>query len=93
MIETHAEEPIETRYARAFSQPGAVQSIFPYAAKQEMFQMVEQIVRTDQHLEKIISTAQTAPVKAGFGGEELHAESFNLDAILKSKAFRAATER
>jgi hypothetical protein len=87
------DDSIERKYERAFAQLGEVSPVFPAEAKDEMARMIEQIVRTDEHLADIASMDQTAAVRGGFAAEEAHAESFNLDAILKGKKFRAATDR
>lgn len=84
---------VEKKYEKAFSQLGEVQTIFPANAKFEMAQMVEQIAKTDQNLADIVSTGQTIPVKAGFTAEEVHTESFNLDAIYKNKGVRGITDK
>ena len=71
----------------------AVNQHFPESARKEMAEIVEQIARTDTNLAKILGQGQTLPRRIGFAAEELHAESFNLDAIMKGKAYRALTDR
>jgi hypothetical protein len=88
-----SDDSIERKYERAFAQLGETNAVFPAQAKDEMARMIEQIVRTDEHLANIVSTGQTDAIRGGFAAEEVHAESFNLDAILKGKSFRAATDR
>ena len=71
----------------------AANQYFPEAARRQMAGLIEQKALTDQHLAKIMSTAQTLPRKVGFAAEELHAESFNFDALLKEKTTRALTDK
>ena len=77
------DERIEKKYEKAFSQAGEVNPYFPVNAKIEMAQMIEQGIRTDNNVFPRITTNQDIAVKAGFVAEEVHAESYNLDAILK----------
>jgi hypothetical protein len=87
-------ETIEKKYEKAFSQLGEVQTIFPVNAKQEMAQMVEQIAFTDTILkDKIINTSWLKGQKGGRAAEEILAESYNLDSILKNKPTRAITDK
>lgn len=54
--------------------------------------MLAQIGQANAILAKVSSTAQCAAIKGGFAAETWHAESFNLDAILKDKDVRAFTD-
>ena len=92
MNEKVEDRPIERSYQKAFDDLGAVQSVFPVEAKIEMAKMVEQIARSDSHLNKIINTDQGVGIRAGFAAEEVHAESFNLDSIVKDNKTRAYTD-
>lgn len=69
--------------------------IWPSSAADQMGKIVEQCRITDAILATDGRLAGNAPLasKAGFVAEELHAESFNLDAILKNKDVRAFTDR
>lgn len=89
----NTEEKIEKKYEKYFSQLGETNPVFTLQAKTEMANMVEQIARTNTNLEAISGTNQTTAVKAGFGAEELHAESYNLDAILNGSDARASTDK
>lgn len=62
-------------------------------AAEEVGRMVDQIDFTRSKLADIASTAQGLPHKAGFAAEVLHAETYNLDAILKDHSNRAYTDR
>jgi hypothetical protein len=80
-------------YQDIFDNVGAVQSIFPSAAKEQMAQLLEEAARRSQHLSKISSTAQNAAVKGGFAAEEALTETRNYNAILQGKSSRAYTDR
>ena len=67
--------------------------IWPTSAADQMGKMVEQCLVSDKNIVQRISTNQNIAIKAGFVAEELHAESFNLDAILKGKSARAFTDQ
>lgn len=87
-------DDIETRYEKAFSQLGCFQTEFPATAKSEMARMIEQIVRTDENLKQSISsTNQSSAIKGGFAAEEVLAETYNMDAILKGKSSYAITDK
>lgn len=54
--------------------------------------MLRQMDQSSTLLDGIASTAQNGAIKGGFAAETWHAESFNLDAILKDKDVRAFTD-
>ncbi|MBT2298396.1 hypothetical protein J7E61_23560 [Pseudomonas fluorescens] len=54
--------------------------------------MLAEIGQANGILAKVSSTAQNSAIKGGFAAETWHAESFNLDAILKDKDVRAFTD-
>lgn len=54
--------------------------------------MLFEIKQADEILKRISQTNQTTAVKGGFAAETWHAETFNLDAILKDKRIRAYTD-
>ena len=70
-------------------------TIWPSAAADQMGKMIEQCNLTDHILAHDGRIAGNAPLaaRAGFSAEEIHAETFNLDAILKQKTVRAFTDR
>ena len=84
---------IDRKYERAFEQAASVHPIFATAAKEQMAQMVEVIARGNEHINKILATNQSSQVKGGFIAEEFHAETFNLDSVLKGDDARAYTDR
>ncbi len=67
--------------------------MFPSAAREQMAQMVETIARADENIAGRLATNQKIDVKGGFIAEEFHAETYNLDAILKGDSSRAITDR
>ncbi|MBQ4077058.1 MAG: hypothetical protein IJD65_05260 [Mailhella sp.] len=84
---------IEKKYEELFRQQAATSPVFTYAAKQQMAEMMEAALRGRTNIEAELSTARAVGPKSGFIAEEWHAESFNLDAILKGKQTRAVTDR
>lgn len=69
--------------------------IWPSSAADQMGKIVEQCKLTDGILSSDFRICGNAPLatRAGFVAEELHAETFNLDAILNNKDVRAFTDR
>jgi hypothetical protein len=86
-------EAIEKKYEDAFKNAAAVNPVFPYAAKQQMTKMVEEIVSTNNILDDILDTNQNYFIKGGNAAEEFHAHGFNLDSILNDSDTRAYTDR
>ena len=66
--------------------------IWPAQASEKIGQMLSEINHANTIIEKISETAQNSAIKGGFSAETWHAESFNLDAILKDKDVRAFTD-
>lgn len=66
--------------------------IWPSQAVEKIGDMIEEIRRAESLMTRISSTAQSDAIKGGFAAEAFHAESFNLDAILKDKSVRAFTD-
>lgn len=54
--------------------------------------MLDEINQANSIMAKIAGTVQNSAIKGGFAAETFHAESFNLDAILKDKNLRAFTD-
>lgn len=93
MVEYNKSEGlIEEKFEKAFSQIGAVQTIFPYQAKRQMAELCEIIMKSDAIFDKILSTNQSTAVKGGFAAEQYLAETFNLDAVIKNDGARAYTD-
>jgi hypothetical protein len=61
-------------------------------AAEQIGQMLGQMEQANAMLSNISMTAQNSAIKGGFAAEVFHAESFNLDAILKNKDVRAFTD-
>ena len=66
--------------------------IWPAQASEKIGNMLIEIGNANDLINKIASTAQNSAIKGGFAAETWHAESFNLDAILKDKDVRAFTD-
>lgn len=66
--------------------------IWPAQATEKIGQMLGEINQANSIMGNISSTAQKNAIKGGFAAETFHAESFNLDAILKDKDVRAFTD-
>lgn len=86
-------ESFEKKFEKAFSTASGANIVFPYVAKQQMGKMVEVIAKGNENIMKRLATNQKSGVKGGFVAEEFHAETFNLDAILKDSDTRAITDR
>ncbi|EKK7716784.1 hypothetical protein PO816_003711 [Cronobacter dublinensis] len=67
--------------------------VWPTQAAEKIGKMVGEINQANSIMSGIASTAQSNAIKGGFAAETWHAESFNLDAILKDKDIRAFTDR
>lgn len=66
--------------------------IWPTQTSEKIGQMIGEINQANAIMAKISATAQGSAIKGGFAAETWHAESFNLDAILKDKEVRAFTD-
>lgn len=66
--------------------------IWPAQATEKVGQMLGEINQANSIMGNISATAQNNAIKGGFAAETFHAESFNLDAILKDKDVRAFTD-
>jgi hypothetical protein len=62
-------------------------------AVEQIGHMLGQIEQANAMLNNISMTAHNSAIKGGYAAEVFHAESFNLDAILKDKDVRAFTDR
>lgn len=76
----------------ALTQSVSLCPIWPMQAADKIGRMVNEIGQANAILGKVSTTAQNAAIKGGFAAETWHAESFNLDAILKDKDVRAFTD-
>ncbi|CAM0999991.1 Glycine zipper family protein [Rhodanobacter sp. Root179] len=83
---------MENERSRTLSGSVAVCPIWPTQTVQKVERMVAQIDQANAILQKVASTAQNPAIKGGFAAETWHAESFNLDAILKDKDVVAFTD-
>ncbi len=86
-----ANEPVEKKYDKAIRDSLALNPVFPYDSKLQMANMVEQIIKSNDNIKNFLSHKTTSSHRGGFIAEEFHAETFNLDSILKNKAYRAET--
>ena len=77
---------------RALEQSVSLCPIWTVQAADKAGRMLTEIGQANAILTKVSSTAQNAAIKGGFAAETWHAESFNLDAILKDKDVRAFTD-
>lgn len=66
--------------------------IWPAQTSEKIGNMLIETGNANALINKIASTAQNSAIKGGFAAETWHAESFNLDAILKDKDLRAFTD-
>lgn len=79
--------------ARLMGNLTAANAAWPASAQEQMLKMVEQIATRDKHVQGINGTNWDIPYKAGRIAEEIHAETFNLEAILQNNTARALTDR
>lgn len=77
---------------RAITQSVSLCPIWTVEASAKAGRMLAEIGQANAILTKVSSAAQNAAIKGGFAAETWHAESFNLDAILKDKDVRAFTD-
>lgn len=77
---------------KSITQPLSACSIWPMQATEKIGQMIGEINQANSIMGNISATAQNSAIKGGFAAETFHAESFNLDAILKDKDVRAFTD-
>lgn len=70
----------------------AINPTYGLNASGKISDMLFETAQADEILKRISQTKQSAAVKGGFAAETWHAESFNLDAILKDKSVRAYTD-
>ena len=78
---------------KAVTQSISLCPIWPMQAAEKIGRMVGEINQANNIMSTISSTAQNNAIKGGFAAETWHAESFNLDAILKDKDVRAFTDQ
>ncbi|MCG9065154.1 hypothetical protein LH425_08890 [Laribacter hongkongensis] len=77
---------------KVISQSISACPIWPMQAAEKIGQMIGEINQANTIMSNISATAQNNAIKGGFAAETFHAESFNLDAILKDKDVRAFTD-
>ncbi len=77
---------------RIISGSVSVCPIWSAQAAEKVSLMLSQMDQANSLLRGVASTAQNSAIKGGFAAETWHAETFNLDAILKDKEVRAFTD-
>ncbi|MGK3130901.1 hypothetical protein ACCW76_17035 [Pantoea sp. C8B4] len=80
-------------HKKAITQSISLCPIWPMQASEKIGRMVGEINQANSIMSTISSTAQNNAIKGGFAAETWHAESFNLDAILKDKDICAFTDQ
>ncbi len=78
---------------RVLSSLVAANAAWPKSAQDQMLKMLDEIVNRNEHVQNIIGTNQSIPIKGGFALEEIASETFNLESILQNKTARALTDR
>ncbi|OUI78053.1 hypothetical protein HK18_10940 [Commensalibacter intestini] len=66
--------------------------IYSHMAQEQMKSIINEVVKANNNISEIFKKSQNVDIKGGFIAEEFHAETFNLDAILKNKELRAYTD-
>ncbi len=69
----------------------AANQFWPESAHRQMSGLLDEMMVRDASICELISNNQDIPKTAGFIAEEIHAETFNLQAILRDKTARALT--
>ncbi|OYV33061.1 MAG: hypothetical protein B7Z80_25125 [Rhodospirillales bacterium 20-64-7] len=86
-----SEKIIEREYEAAFANVASTSPVFPYRAKLEMLELVEEKIRSNSNV-SIFSQWDNDPAQlGGFIAEEWHSTTYNMDAIVKGKTARAQT--
>lgn len=62
-------------------------------AKARLRTLSWEIATTEGQIVGVVQTGQNVPVRAGFVAEEVHAGTFNCDAVVKEQTVRARTDR
>lgn len=83
---------MNNEYQKTLVKSVSVCPIWPAEATRKIGQMIGEINQANTIMGNISATAQNAAIKGGFAAETFHAESFNLNAILKDKDVRALTD-
>lgn len=83
---------MDNQRKQVLTQSISVCPIWPTQAAEKIGIMINEINQANSIIGNISATAQNAAIKGGFAAETFHAESFNLDAILKDKDVRAFTD-
>lgn len=83
---------MERQDSRTISGAVSLCPIWPEQAAEKIGQMLQQIDQANSLIQRISTTAQNSAIKGGFAAETWHAETFNLDAILKDEQVRAFTD-
>jgi hypothetical protein len=86
----HARDDVNAEVLGRFA---AANMAYPESAARQMGDMVAETLRRDDAYRSILGGAQPIASKAGQVAEQLHAESFNLEAMLQDKTARALTDR
>lgn len=82
----------EDIYVGGLSTLAAANAAWSDSASKQMGSLVEEFASRSEHIQRVVGTNQTIPVKGGFVAEEMHTETFNANAILQGKAVRALTD-
>lgn len=83
---------MNNEYQKTLIQCVSICPIWPAEVTRKIGEMIGEIDQANTIMGNISATAQNAAIKGGFAAETFHAESFNLDAILKDKDVRAFTD-
>lgn len=83
---------MENQDRKSISGSISICPIWTGQAAEKVGQMLQQIEQGSSLMQSIASTAQNDAIRGGFAAETWHAESFNLDAILKDDGVRAFTD-
>lgn len=82
----------EEELDKAINQAGYLQPCFAENARRQMVEISEVILRTENNIDAILSRGNEIPQKAGFIAEEIHAGTYNANAVLEGEQGRAYTD-
>lgn len=80
-------------YEKRYGNTGHFHPLLVENARKEMASMKEWIAKANNNIDTEIGTMRDIPQKAGYIAEEVHTETYNLDAIYKGDEGRALTDR
>lgn len=88
-----SEKIIEREYEAAFANVASTSPVFPYRAKLQMLDLVEEKIKIDKHIMSIVNEKTNQAIKSGKIFESYVSTTFNMDAKLLGITARSQTDR